>query len=120
MLRGETSNSSGWASSIHNVDTHDILEYLRCAGICFPRLNTSSESFSLAQEDIFLAFEDVGRYPSPIPQWERRYSVPLHLMPTHQRRTLEVVQSMGAGHRESTLDCLIIYRSDRIKVYCCQ
>ncbi len=73
MLRGETQNSSGWASSIHNVDTHDILEYLRCAGICFLRLNTSSESFSLAQEDIFLAFEDVGRYPSPIPLRKRPF-----------------------------------------------
>ena len=30
--------------------------------------------------------------------WERRYSAPFHLTPTHRRLTLEVVQSMGAGH----------------------
>ncbi len=32
------------------------------------------------------------------PRWERRYSAPLHLMPTRRGPTLEVVQSMEACH----------------------
>ena len=32
------------------------------------------------------------------PRWERRYSAPLHLMPTRRGPTLEVVQSMEDGH----------------------